>query len=110
MLSLGVVGLKMLTSLLQRKEEIGSEERPSAIQSFWGFIRSALRILIGSVLLSVGLAVVLTRCRDLHSELPPNADSAYVFGWIVGGIVFPLIIGVVGFKMMTRRSLPRKSV
>jgi len=79
------------------------------MQSLLGFIRATLRILVGSLMLSVGIAFVLTTCTDWHSTLPPNASPAYVFGWLTGGIVFPLIVGVVGFKMMTRRNLPRKA-
>jgi hypothetical protein len=70
-------------------------------------IRNAARIFVGSVLLCAGIAFATSACLGMY--LPLNASPAYKSGWIIGAIALPLIFGVVGFRMMTRRGLPPKS-
>jgi hypothetical protein len=65
-----------------------------------GLVGDALRIVVGFILLCVGLSAALT------FDLPPNADQAYVQGTIIGTLLWTLIFGGVGFKMMTRKRLP----
>jgi hypothetical protein len=73
------------------------------MSTLFDFLRTAARIFVGSVLLLIGVASALT------IQLPPNASPAELQGRIVGSLLFALIFGVVGFKMLTRRNLPRES-
>lgn len=78
------------------------------MRSLMGFIRTTVRILLGAFFLCLGIATATSIASGSYFDLPPNASTAYVSGRVVGALVF-MLIGVVGFKMMTRRSLPRQS-
>jgi hypothetical protein len=64
-------------------------------------VTTAIRITVGFVLRCVGVYSALT----IH--IPANADPAYVQGTIIGTVLWTVIFGFVGFKMMTRKRLPR---
>jgi hypothetical protein len=65
----------------------------------FGLLATGIRILLGLILLVVGIYWAVT------FEFPAGADSAYVQGRLLGTLALTLIFGMVGFKMMTRRSL-----
>jgi hypothetical protein len=78
------------------------------MQTLIDVIKTTARISVGALLLCIGIAMALTASKNL-SFLPPDASAAYISGRIVGASILPLIFGIVGFKMMTRRNLPSKS-
>jgi hypothetical protein len=77
------------------------------MQTLVDVIKTTARIAVGSILLCIGIALILSTCKGL-SSLPPNAGIAE---WSADATAFvlSLIFGVVGWKMLTRRSLPAKS-
>jgi hypothetical protein len=69
------------------------------MRHIFGLLATGLRIFLGFMLLAVGIFCAVT------FEFPAGADSAYVQGRLLGTLALTLIFGMVGFKMMTRRSL-----
>jgi hypothetical protein len=69
-----------------------------------GFFRTAARILVGSILCCSGIVAALS-CARLQFQGGGGLELA---GELTVYILF-MGVGVVGFKMVTRRSLPRKT-
>ena len=96
-LGLGVVGLRMLTSLLRREKQAS----PGEVATMFAVLRSLARKTIGFILVLVSTAFILGTLWTL-----PHGDTAFVTGRLIGACVVPLIFGYVGVKMMFRGDLP----
>jgi hypothetical protein len=81
-----------------RKAQIARET--TTMRYLLGFVTACIRISVGFILLFVGVTCAL--CFDL----PPNASPGIVQARLMGTLMWTLLYGVVGFKMMTRNDFP----
>jgi hypothetical protein len=73
------------------------------MRSVMSFVATATRILLGSIFLCVGIASAL---KFVRFDSPPNTSPAEVHAGLIVTLI-GLMFGVLGWKLLTRRRLPR---
>lgn len=99
-LALGAIGFKMLTSLLrpeQQEQQTNKNDGPSLM----AVLRSIARKTVGFILVLLATSLFVDCLKNL-----PHASMAELTGQILAAVIFPLIMGYVGTKMMLRGDMP----